>query len=248
MERFTPEAWNSGDVTPTYHSASLGGVERTHKDLKANIKATLIHMANEHTDCWMEVLLWVLLGRRTTYQPDLGACPAELVFGSTPLIPGDLVARGPPSDASVGDLLSRLRQNATRPPVQTSHHGKRSTYLPASVESATAVYVRRGKSSTLGPTADGPFQILERLGTSCLRLHVGSYADGSPRTEIQHWENCTPAYTAKDSEMASRPALGRKPEQSSAEQSVNSPQNSADSSATPEISRPFTRSRAKLAL
>ena len=221
-------------------------MERTHKDLKANIKATLIHMANEHTDRWMEVLPWVLLGRRTTYQPDLGACPAELVLGSTPLIPGDLVAQGPPSDASVGDLLSRLRQNAARPPVQPSHHVKRTTYMPPAVESATAVYVRRGKASTLGPTADGPFQIIERLGNSCLKLHVGSYADGSPRTEIQHWENCTPAFSAKESEMASRPALGRKPEQSASEQSVNTDQSSTDSSVTPEVSRPFTRSRAKL--
>ena len=204
-------------------------------------------MGNEHTDRWMEVLPWVLLGRHTTFQPDLEACPAELVLGSTPRIPGDLVAQGPPSDASVGELLTRLRQNAARPPVQTSHHGKRATYLPASVESATAVYVRRGKSSTLGPTSDGPFQILERVGTSCLKLHVGSYADGSPRTELQHWENCTPAYIAKDSEMASRPTLGRKPEpQPAAVTPARSPENTENTSAIPETSRPFTRSRAKL--
>ena len=83
--------------TPPYHSSLLGGVERQHKDLKTGLKASLMDMGDQYGEKWMDRLPWVLLGRRTTYQPALKATPAEMVLGSNPTIPGDVIGiPGPP--------------------------------------------------------------------------------------------------------------------------------------------------------
>jgi hypothetical protein len=65
--------------TPPYHSSSLGGVERQHRDIKIGLKTTWLQMGDKFGETWLSRLAWVLLGRRTAYQPALDACPAELV-------------------------------------------------------------------------------------------------------------------------------------------------------------------------
>merc|ERR1711951_38473 len=78
------------NYTPLYHPASLGGLERQHRDIKASLNAVLYHMGDQHGSRWLSALPWVLLGRRSAYQQDLGTSPAELAFGQTPLVPGAL--------------------------------------------------------------------------------------------------------------------------------------------------------------
>ena len=75
---------------------------------------------------------------------------------------------------------------------------------------ATHVYVRRGKTTPLGPVFDGPFPILERQGTACIKIQVGLFANGEPRTECQHWQNCKVAVVSPDRPDAERAPLGRK--------------------------------------
>ena len=83
--------------TPLYHSSSLGGVERKHRNLKLGLKASLHQMADESRSQWMSRLPWVMLGRRPAFQPELNATATELVFRSNPLLPGDIVGEpGPP--------------------------------------------------------------------------------------------------------------------------------------------------------
>ena len=41
------------DFTPPYHSSSLGGVERQHKDIKLGLKTTLLEMGDEYASTWM---------------------------------------------------------------------------------------------------------------------------------------------------------------------------------------------------
>ena len=102
--------------TPPYHPSSLGGVERKHRDLKTAIKASLhqlvredlVDMAKEAGEQWMARLPWVLLGRRTAYQPELDATSAELVYGSNPTVPGDIV--GDPGSPLTRQQLQLLLQ------------------------------------------------------------------------------------------------------------------------------------------
>ena len=198
--------------TPPYHSSSLGGVERQHRDLKIGLKTTLMAMGDEFGEKWMDRLPWVLLGRRTVLQPALDATAAEMVYGTNPTVPGDIIGEpGPPLQGEqLQSLLQGLRRNAARPPVQPTHNRQPPVNYP-NLDQTTHVYVRRGKKDTLGPLFDGPFPIIQRLGKSCVKLRVGLTAGGEPRTEVQHWSNCSPAVISEDTPDAERKARGRPP-------------------------------------
>ena len=45
--------------TPVYNPASLGGLERQHRDLKASLRAVLNQMGDEHGSNWLPILPWV---------------------------------------------------------------------------------------------------------------------------------------------------------------------------------------------
>ena len=197
--------------TPPQHPQSLGHLERQHRDLKASLKASLLSMAEKFEGAWMDILPWTILGRNTTYQPDLGASPADLVLGGCPRLPGDLVAGGDPSAADLEELHRKLQMNASREPVQTSHHREVPTYWPASAANATHVYLRKHKPTPLGGQYDGPLPIEEKIGDSCLKLRVGYFANGEPRHVVAHWNNCKPAVVAPGSPDGQRAPLGRPP-------------------------------------
>ena len=102
--------------------------------------------------------------------------------------------------------------NAAKPPVQTSHHSTKPTYTPDVMNTASHVYVRKGKPTTLGQNYDGPYKIVEHLGTSSVKVRVGAYTgSGKPRFEVHHWNNCKIADFFDEPFEAQRPALGRKP-------------------------------------
>ena len=81
-------------------------------------------------------------------------------------------------------------------------------YWPAAAEKASHVYVEVAKKTPLGPNFDGPFEILERINDTSIRLKVGEYTNGQPRTEVRHWHSCQP-YKFQPTEEVSRPTLGR---------------------------------------
>ena len=193
--------------SPLYHPSSLGSVEREHKEIKNGLKAALLEMGTKHQHLWMDCLPWILLGRRTTYQPAIGATPAELIMGECPKIPGDLAA--PPQYQTIDELLLKLRQNADKDPSQTTKFKPKPVYWPASVDKATHVYVEVAKKTPLGPAFKGPFRIEERLGNSCLKIFVGNFKTGKPRYETVHWNNVKPMLLKSGAPEATRPALGR---------------------------------------
>lgn len=45
----------------------------------------------KNSTTWAEALPVVMLGLRATLKPDINATPAQLVFGTTPRLPGDLI-------------------------------------------------------------------------------------------------------------------------------------------------------------
>ena len=70
--------------TTAYHPAANGMVERFHRQLKSAL------MAHDSTNNWTELLPIVLLGIRATVKEDLQCSPAELVYGTTLKLPGEL--------------------------------------------------------------------------------------------------------------------------------------------------------------
>ena len=198
--------------TPPYHSSSLGGVERQHKDIKDGLKTALHAMGDSHGEAWVQRLPWVMLARRTAYQPALDCSSADMVFGSNPTIPGDLIGEpGPPLEpGQVQELLKAVQINASKPPIQTSHHRIPTVNYP-DVSKFTHVYLKKGKTTPLGPKYEGPFKIIERIGQSCIKIHVGTSANGTPRVETHHWENCKPVPFTEGQTEGQKATRGRKP-------------------------------------
>ena len=147
-------------------------------------------MSERYGDKWYSALPLVMLGRRTSYVPELGTSPAEVVLGQMPRVPGDLLET---NGQTLAQLLQDIRTNAATPPVQTSHHRQITPYLPKEAETATHVYMKIGKPKQLGPLYEGPYKIVQRIGKSCLKVFVGNWANGKPRHELTHWNNCYPA-------------------------------------------------------
>ena len=68
----------------------------------------------------------------------------------------------------------------------------------------THVMIRKGKALPLGCNFEGPFEITDRVGSSCIKVKLGTFADGQPRIETQHWSNCKPAVLAEGAQMGLR--------------------------------------------
>ena len=71
-------------TTTAYHPQANGMVERFHRQLKAALKARTT------TPDWFAELPLVFLGIRSSWRVDPGCSPAELVYGSTLRLPGEL--------------------------------------------------------------------------------------------------------------------------------------------------------------
>jgi transposase InsO family protein len=80
-------------LTSAFHPCSNGVLERWHRTFKAALKA---RAANSD---WYEHLPWVLLSLRGQPREDSATSPAEAVFGSQLVLPGQFLQQ-PPEDES----------------------------------------------------------------------------------------------------------------------------------------------------
>ena len=97
------------------------------------------------------------------------------------------------------------------PPQPTVLHKDIKPYMPSQCLTATHVYTKKAKKTPLSPISDGPYEIVKRIGKSCLEIKVGEYKNGTDRTEIHHWRNCTPYIAPDNCQDAVKAPLGRKP-------------------------------------
>ncbi|XP_064488317.1 uncharacterized protein LOC135400406 [Ornithodoros turicata] len=133
-------------------------VERLHRDLKAALKAV-------SPTPWVEALPIVLLSLRATVRQDIECAPAELVYGTTLRLPGDLFSSSStaatPDFASYVDRLRAtmqdLRPTPPRPP------SDRHAYRHPDLETSSHVFVRHdGFRSCLQHPYDGPYRVIRR--------------------------------------------------------------------------------------
>nr|VZI45352.1 unnamed protein product [Spirometra erinaceieuropaei] len=144
--------------TTAYHSAANGVVERFHRHLKASLRAAA------DPENWTDHLPLVLLGIRSALKPDLDCSAAELVFGATVRLPGEMIS--PTPQGAVKDptnLLHRLRQfMRTLSPVPPRSSASPS-YLEKDLATCSHVYLRCDRvRRPLEPPYDGPFRVLSR--------------------------------------------------------------------------------------
>ena len=168
-------------------------------------------MVEKHQHKWLDQLPFVLLGKRVTLQPDIGASPCELAMGMNVRIPGQIL-RSPgdiPSDQELRELLGQVRSNTANPPMPTSNHSKPEDKLPDIPSNVTHVYTRQHKATGLQCPYEGPFPIVERPSRSTVKIDVGSYKSGERRYEIRHFNDLKLAHPDSLAAPAARPKLGR---------------------------------------
>ncbi|GFT95897.1 integrase catalytic domain-containing protein [Trichonephila clavipes] len=122
--------------TTGYHPQANGMIEELHRPLKSAIKCH----ATEH---WTEVLPIILLGLRASLKKDILCTPAELVFGTTIRLPGEMFDSSKPDD-DVMNFVSKLKSHMqSLHPKPPKHHGKRPVFIHPRLLEATHVFLRR---------------------------------------------------------------------------------------------------------
>ncbi|GFW59529.1 transposon Tf2-11 polyprotein [Trichonephila clavipes] len=89
--------------TTGYHPQANGMIEELHRPLKSAIKC-------HATERWTEVLPIILLGLRASLKEDILCTPAELVFGTTIRLPGEMFDSSKPDD-DVVNFVSKLKSH-----------------------------------------------------------------------------------------------------------------------------------------
>ena len=100
-----------------------------------------------------------------------------------PMLPGDLLGEEwpPMSNNALRDIPEGLRFKSAQPPKQMIAHGEKQVYMPDSAVQAEYVFVKRGIPGNLGKQFDDPFKVEEKVGDTCLKIRVGSTAQGTPQ-------------------------------------------------------------------
>jgi hypothetical protein len=132
-------------------------VERVQRQLKAALRSR---------DCganWAEHLPWVLMGIRAAPKDDTGISSAELVYGCSMVLPGELQVPSPPITDGALTAPSLPPPHDTQLAWQRRHFRSGSKRLPQSLQQAEYVYVRRGYcGKPLAPVYSGPYRVLSR--------------------------------------------------------------------------------------
>ena len=165
--------------TTAYHPQANGMVERFHRNLKKALKARL------RDNDWVLALPWVMLEIRTAPKEDLNCSAAEMVFGSTLLVPGEFVS---PPQRQHDLLISKFVPKTTdfhgnsvpkttdfhgnsvpkttdfhgnSVPKTTDFHGNSKCSPIKALDTADFVFVRVDRHKTpLYTSYEGPFRVI----------------------------------------------------------------------------------------
>lgn len=142
--------------TTAYHPQANGIIERFHRTLKASI------MCTQNPINWARELPVILLGLRSAYKADVDATPAQLVYGTTLRLPGEMFE--PAEHSSSSEFVQQLINTMQKvKPTDTAHHTKRKVFVHPALNDATHVFIRNDTvKPSLTPPYDGPFKVEER--------------------------------------------------------------------------------------
>jgi hypothetical protein len=185
--------------TTAYHPQANSLVERLHRRLKDALRA------RSAAADWYHHLPWVMLRICTAWREDSAFSPAENVFGSQPILPGQfLAAPESPSPSFLSDFQGLL---AGRSPLPTVHKSplKAPVCLPEELLLSRFVLIRQDSvQPPLSPLYSGPYLVLERSLHS-FKLQVGE------KTDTVSCHRLKACHAAEDTTAALPPRRGRPP-------------------------------------
>jgi hypothetical protein len=182
--------------TTAYHPQSNGSVKRFHRRLKDALRSQAAAAD------WHDHLPWVMLGIRASFREDSEFSPAEAVFGSQLILPGQFINTAEsPSPSFLSDLQTTM--TGRLPPPTRHNSAPAPSTLPEELLLARFVLVRRdGAQPPLSPIYDGPYRVLER-STHFFLLEMGDRTDKVSTLRLKA------ARTPADTEPAKPPRRGR---------------------------------------
>lgn len=147
--------------TTPYNPRANGLVERFHRQLKSALRC-----AGEIPD-WSRTLPLVLLGIRTTVREDLKCTPAEMVYGQTLRVPGELLVSSNSPESDPLAFVERLKAHFEHVRSIPTRIRDEKIYMPSTLQTCTHVYVKvnRVKTGMQGPY-EGPFEVVRRFRNS----------------------------------------------------------------------------------
>ncbi|BHF61289.1 hypothetical protein SprV_0100426200 [Sparganum proliferum] len=169
--------------TAAYHPQASGLVERFHRQLKTSL------MAQPDPSRWSDHLPLVLLSLRSTLKADIGCTVADLVYGTSLRLPGELVS---PTNTltffepcSYVERLRSVMRNIRATPPRAS---PANSFIPPNLDKCDFVLVRNDAvRRPLQPPYDGPYKVLRRSDKAVV-------IDRNGKTEIVSIDRVKPAY------------------------------------------------------
>ena len=143
--------------TTSYHPQANGLVERFHRYLKAALKA------QANTSTWYEALPLILLAIRTTVKSDIKSSSAELLFGTTLVLPSEMITSSENKPIDETNYVERLRQHMANIRPILTRPTKRKHFLHKDLHSCSHVWVRKDAvRKPLEPPYQGPYRVISR--------------------------------------------------------------------------------------
>ena len=143
--------------TTSYHPASNGMIERFHRQLKAALRSY------PDQQRWSEYVPVALLGCRAAIKEDLGYSPAELVYGVSLSLPGQMLN---PIDLTGTDpalYVNRLQCYFGYLPQMQPREQTIKSSVPKHISSWTHVFLRKDAvKAPPTPPYTGPYRVLSR--------------------------------------------------------------------------------------
>ena len=115
---------------------------------------------------WTYHLPFIILSLNSMYKEDLKCCSAELVYGQSLRLPGNLCVDITPSEHVFrDDLVAKVRQFARECRTsETRVNQNPEVYLPRSLQTCTHVFIKNDPiKSNLTPTYDVPLKYVREL-------------------------------------------------------------------------------------
>ncbi|BHF62623.1 hypothetical protein SprV_0200560800 [Sparganum proliferum] len=177
--------------TTAYHPQANGLVERFHRQLKTSLTT------QPDPFRWSDHLPLVLLSLRSTLKADISCTSADLVYGTSLRLPGELVS---PSNmltffepcSYVEQLRSVMRNLRATPP----RASPANSFIPPDLDTCNFVCVRHDAvRRPFQPPYDGPYRVLRRSDKDVV-------IDRNGKTDTVSIDRVKPAYI-DDSDLSS---------------------------------------------